>query len=90
MQLIDLTVPLDWLTVPLDWNLPVSPGHTRLSFTRITRMAKGGCSNVSTLPPPLRGAANVRGGSTLSFAGCRPLRFVGADGPAPRIVLRKS
>ena len=74
MQLIDPTVPLDR-------NPPVSPRHTPLSFARITRIAKGGRSNVSTLPPPQRGAATVRGGTTS---------IEGIDGPAPRVVLRKS
>jgi hypothetical protein len=91
MQLIDLTVPLDW-------NVSVPPRHTPFAFTAIMRIAKGDSSNVSTLPPSPRGGTSVRGGETTVRDGtmrcgttgidaCVPFRIVGANG-APD-VLRK-
>ena len=88
MQLIDLTVPLDQ-------NLPVSPGHARCSLKPITRIAKDDSSNVATLPPSLPGGTTGRGhttarGGTTAIEGCMPPGIAGADGPAPRVVLRKN
>ncbi len=37
------------VTVPLDGGPPTYPNHTPFSFEPITRVSKGGRSNVSTL-----------------------------------------
>ena len=82
MQLLDLIVPLDW-------NIPVSPCRTPFSLKRIRRIATGDSSNLSVLPPRLRGGPTVRGGTPV-VESCMLLRVAGADGATARVVLRRS
>jgi hypothetical protein len=89
MQLIDLTVPLDWNLPVSHGHTPLSHGHTPLSLKPLKRIATRNRSHITTRRQNLRDGTTVRGGATV-IEGCMPPRFVGADAPPPRVVLRKS
>jgi hypothetical protein len=76
MKIIDVTVLLDS-------NLSVCPGNTTFSLEPLTRIAKSGSSNVSTLQPSARGG-------TTDIEDRAPLRIVGAERTPPRFMPHKS